>query len=56
MLPQRSQALGKLEYIFIITNSEYRTLNQEQKDELREWRANNPTPKVRIQPRSLNHS
>ena len=23
-------------------NSEYRTLNQEQKDELREWRANNP--------------
>ena len=27
-------------------NSEYRTLNQEQKDELREWRANNPnTPK-----------
>ena len=28
-------------------NSEYRTLNQEQKDELREWRVNNPnTPKA----------
>ena len=23
-------------------NSEYKTLNQEQKDELREWRANTP--------------
>ena len=30
--------------------SEYRTLNQEQKDEWREWRANNPnTPKVMSQ-------
>ena len=46
MPPQRSQALGKLEYIFLITkNSEYRTLNQEQKDELREWRANLQTGK-----------
>ena len=29
-------------HLYYHKTSEYRTLNQEQKDELREWRANNP--------------
>ena len=34
-------------HLHYLKNSEYRTLNEEQKDELREWRANNPnTPKT----------
>ena len=41
MPPQRSQALGRV-HLHYHKNSEYRSLNQEQKDELREWRANNP--------------
>ena len=39
----KCQALGEVVYVFIITEtSDNRTINQEQKDELREWIAKNP--------------
>ena len=39
----KKPSIGKIGVLLCYhKNSEYRTVNQEQKDELKEWRANNP--------------